>query len=476
MSGAGAVPLRPTAALTRGGVIGLLALLAAMATGRSALLVLALPLVAWTILAVLEHARRPLAEAPADPADFDAAPGAARSAAPDAAPVRVRLRRTTIPEQGTTAVDVSAAPHLLLGTTWPLRAGLRTSPPRAASATTGTARLRVTASRWGRYELGPVHVVLTDAAGAYRWDGPVTCPPLSVVPDAPSLEAPLEVPQSLGMSGPHLSRRRGDGTALADVRPFVTGDRLARVNWRVTARTGRMHTNATFTEQDTDVLIVTDTLQDVAPLAPTRGSARRRSAGTDPAAAEAPLSSLDVTIRATAAISRHYLGAGDRVAVHDAGTLIGDVRLGTGPRQVRRIVTALARAQRTGRGLGRPRPLRGLRTGTLVVVCSPLLDAQIIRLIGDALAQGGEVIVIDTLPVRLGDVAALGTRRRGGPTGGDERFWEEAWVLRRLIRDRVVRDLRERGVPVTAWTGPGSLAPVLLSLSAAATAPRMRRA
>ena len=56
-----------------------------------------------------------------------------------------------------------------------------------------------------------------------------------------------------------------------------------------------------------------------------------------------------------------------------------------------------------------------------------------------------------------------------------DRFWPEAWAMRRMQRERTVRELREAGVPVTAWEGPSSLAPVLLSLSVARTAPRRRR-
>lgn len=437
--------LRPTAALTRGGLVSVLALGAALATGRVQVLVLGLVMLAWTVGALAEHVLR----------------------RPSAARPEVRLRRATIPEQATTAVDVTAPAGLLVSTAWPPLADLDTAPAGRASVSTPSTRLRLTARRWGRYELGPVRTVLTDPWGAFRHHENLACPPLSVVPDAPSLEAGLEVPQPIGMSGPHLSRRRGDGTALADVRPFATGDRLARINWRVTARTGHLHTNATFTEQDTDVLVVTDTLQEVGGPTPARRAASRPTASSP--------TSLDMTIRATAAVARHYLAAGDRVAVHDAGTLIGDVPTGSGARQVRRIITALSRARRGAEVLTRARPLRGLRSSTLVVVCTPLLGTPVIGLIGDALSQGADVIVVDTLPPELGDVQAL--RPRGRRDGGrQDRYWEEAWVLRRLIRDSVVRDLRERGVPVTAWTGPGSLTAVLMAMAAAGTAPRMRRA
>jgi uncharacterized protein (DUF58 family) len=250
----------------------------------------------------------------------------------------------------------------------------------------------------------------------------------------------------------HLSARRGPGTALADVRPFQRGDRLHRINWRVTSRTGTLHTNATFAERDTDVLLVADTLQDV--VAP----------GLETTAE----TSLDLTVRAVAAVSRHYLGIGDRVGLHDLGTRIGSLRAGTGPRQLRILVDALSRARRTAGPAARVQKVGALRGSTLVVLCSPLLDDRVVAQIGELRARGADVIVVDTLPPSVGAV----------PTGAGrdpQRFWSEAWALRRLLRASTVRALREQGVPVTAWEGPGSLAPVLLSLSRAASAPRMRR-
>src|SRR5699024_5264282 len=116
----------------------------------------------------------------------------------------------------------------------------------------GSLRLRVSAQRWGRIRVGPVHVLVSDAFGAFRAQQRVPPLDVQVVPHSTVLEAPVEVPTPIGISGMHLSRRRGDGTALSEVRAFRPGDRLHRINWRVSNRTGTLHTNATFTEHDTD--------------------------------------------------------------------------------------------------------------------------------------------------------------------------------------------------------------------------------
>jgi uncharacterized protein (DUF58 family) len=320
--------------------------------------------------------------------------------------------------------------------------------------------MRLSTRRWGRVRIGPAHVLVADALGAYRAQRTLPAVDVQVVPASSVLDAPVSVPAPIGISGAHLSTRRGDGTALSEVRAFRPGDRLHRINWRVTSRTGELHTNATFTEQDTEVLIVTDTTADITP-APW-------------AAGDAP-TSLDMTIRATSAIARHYLAAGDRVALFDIGHLIGPVPAGTGPRQLRVLTGALSRAERDTGAHRLVRRLRTVRPGTLTVVCTPLLGTEVVDQIGDLVAHGADVIVVDTLPPSIGDVSVLDGRAPRGESIDPTRFWPEAWALRRLLRRRTVRELREAGVPVTAWEGPSSLAPVLLSLSAARSAPRRRR-
>lgn len=432
--------MRPTGALLRAVIAGCAAVAAAVLLGRPMLILVALPLLAWALVA---FARR-----------------LARGEELGVAGPRMQIGRRTIEEGSSASVSVSTAPGVLTAATFPMQADAEFSPRYGSTAADGSLRLSLSAQRWGRVRVGPVHVAVNDSLGAFRDQLQLPAQDVQVVPSPTVLDAPVEVPTPIGVSGVHLSRRRGDGTALSEVRSFRPGDRLHRINWRVSQRTGELHTNATFTEQDTEVLIVTDTISDVAP-APWAG-------------ADAP-TSLDMTIRATSAVANHYLTAGDRVSVFDIGHLIGPVRAGTGPRQLRVLTDALARAGRDDRQMRSVRRLRAVRPGTLTVVCTPLLHSEVITQIGELVAHGADVIVVDTLPPSIGDVSVL----NGKPLRQDgrisERFWPEAWAIRRLLRRTTVRELREAGVPVTAWEGPSSLAPVLLSLSAARTAPRMRR-
>lgn len=431
---------RPTAALLRAAIVGCAATALAVLVGKPALILAGLPLLVWALVAL-----------------------ALRLVAPpeqESAPPRIQASRRTLEEGGSAIISLATAPGVLTAATFPMRPQTDFAPRYGSTAGDGHLQLRLSAQRWGRVRVGPVHVLVTDQLGAFRDQLELSAPDVQVVPSATVLDAPVEVPTPIGVSGVHLSRRRGDGTALSEVRTFRTGDRLHRINWRVSQRTGQLHTNATFTEQDTEVLIVTDTIADVAP-APWAD-------GEDP-------TSLDMTIRATSAVARHYLTAGDRVSVFDIGHLIGPVPAGTGPRQLRVLTDALARAGRDDDQLRPARRLRAVRAGTLTVVCSPLLRTEVITQIGELVAYGADVIVVDTLPPSIGDVSVLNGKPLRADGVSPDRFWPEAWAMRRLLRETTIRELREAGVPVTAWEGPSSLAPVLLSLSAARTAPRMRR-
>ncbi len=432
--------MRPTAALVRAAAVGCGALALAVLAGRPELVVAGLPLLAWALVALARRLLR--GEEQGIPAP------------------RPSVNRHRLEEGGTAAVTVAGTPGTLVAATIPRRGHTDLAPRHGSLGGDGTVSLRVSAQRWGQVSVGPVHVLVADALGAFRAQRELPALTLQVVPTATVLDAPTEVPTPIGISGVHLSSRRGDGTALSEVRAFRPGDRLARINWRVTSRTRQLHTNATFTEQDTEVLIVTDTTADIIPA---------------PWAEPGAPTSLDMTVRATSAIARHYLRAGDRVSLFDLGHLIGPVPAGSGPRQLRVLTDALSRARRDD-GTSRPvRRLRSVRSGTLAVVCTPLLNPATISQIGDLVAHGADVIVVDTLPPSIGDVSVLRGRPLRSTGSAPERFWPEAWALRRLLRRTTVRELREAGVPVTAWQGPSSLAPVLLSLSAARSAPRRRR-
>lgn len=59
--------------------------------------------------------------------------------------------------------------------------------------------------------------------------------------------------------GPASSPLRGRGMDYAESRPYSPGDEVRHVDWRVTARTGRMHTKVFHAERERTTLLVCDT-------------------------------------------------------------------------------------------------------------------------------------------------------------------------------------------------------------------------
>ncbi|TRY17869.1 DUF58 domain-containing protein [Tessaracoccus rhinocerotis] len=414
-----------TAALVRSQVCALLLGVLALLFGRLDLLVLAVPFLVHACWGLLSRPRRGVE-------------------------VTARPRHVVVPEGDVVRVTVASAPGHLAAVQWGQVESADWDPATGTlldAPDDGTVAFGFEPERWGRYEIAPALFQVTDPSGSWSCSGATEGITVTVRPAAATLDGGSGVAHPIGMVGSHRSRHRGDGSDLAEVREFRVGDRLRRINWRVTSRRGPVHVNSMLTERDTDVLIVVDTLYDITPA--------DRHATT----------SLDATVRAVAAIAQHYVGFGDRVAVHDLGTRIGPIRSGSGPRQARMVRDVLARARRTGRDWTRVQQVPSIASGTLVFLCSPLLEREVQDELVRLRRLGAEVIGVDTLPEGVGEFADIRTFDKGSHLG-------EAWLLRRMQRDDALTRLRALGIPVTRWRGTSSLANVLLSMEAARSAPR----
>lgn len=417
-----------TPALVRSVLLAALIGVLAVAAGRPDVVVLAVPFVVYAAWAL-----------------------AARTG--QAPTARARHKALAVPEGESVGIGLDVTHSwraAVVAVQWPVTEGVPLDPEAGTVidlAGSGSAEVVMEPQRWGRYRVGPAEVQVTDLSGAWRAVDAVGPVDLAVRPASTTLEGGSGVSHPIGIVGAHRSLRRGEGGDLADVREFRPGDRLRRINWRVTSRLGAVHVNSTLTERDTDVLVVADTLVDIAPADP-----------------DAP-TSLDATVRAVAAISRHYVGFGDRVAVHDLGRRIGHVRSGSGPRQAKIVLNVLSRTRRQAPEWDRIRPLGSVTPGTLVFFCSPLLDRESQDELVRLRRLGAEVIGVDTLPEGVGEFADIASFRR-------DTYLGEAWMVRRMERDAVLARLRTLGIPVVPWRGTGSLAAVLLAMEAARTAPR----
>ncbi|MFV2011971.1 MULTISPECIES: DUF58 domain-containing protein [unclassified Micromonospora] len=323
--------------------------------------------------------------------------------------------------------------------------------PFGLAVPTGSAagfELSGVALRWGRQPVGPV------AARAIACDGLLSCRPVvaepvrvPVYPVIDPFNADEAMPRAAGLVGGHRSRRPGEGGELAGVRIFGPGDRLRRIDWRVSLRARQLHVAATLSDRDAEVVLLLDVLTEVG-----------RSGGVSGGA-----SVLDTTVRAAAAIAEHYLHRGDRVSMLEYGPTARRLRPATGRRQYLTVLEWLLDVE------VRPTPYEPydqvfgpqlLSSDALVVVLTPLVDPRSAEMLARMARSGRIVVAVDTLPTTV------------APPPRQGQWTEVAYRLWRLDRENTVGQLREHGVPVVNWAGAGSLDQVLRDVARLASAPK----
>lgn len=305
----------------------------------------------------------------------------------------------------------------------------------AGSAPTCSLGVVVRPTRWGNSRFNPPLVVASSAWNGFRFVSrrETNRLELTALPRGTHFDAISQHVRSPGLVGTNRSPRRGVGAELATVRPFQPGDRLRRIHWAQTLRTDEIHVKATWGDHDRQVVLLVDAFEDLG-----------TSEGLDGRA-----SSLDVSIRAAAAVAEHYIRSGDRVGLVAMGAHgLRRVQPSAGYAHLRRILEALARVEPANVLLDDGRMPRGLKEEALVLVFSPFTSdgarQRLVR-ISDRCA---DVIAIDCLPSDIAD-------------GAHDVVESIAWRIERLSRDRHLRAVRDAGLPVVAWTGAGSLDQVL---------------
>ena len=420
---------RPTGSLGRSLTVGGLGVALALAVGRPALVVLVAPLVVTGAIGLVRKPRH-------EPTAQSRIP---HRSLHEGQATNIWLDVDDGGDVECVSRVVAQAPHVAL------------HPPEGAVVEPLGSRHPVELSprRWGRRVLGAEKVALFSPWAAYRW-GPSRLPgrDFPVLPVLEHVHSVGEAPLPIGLIGAHRSRREGEGTEFSSIRAFHAGDRLRRINWRVSTRTGNLHVEATRAEEDTAVLLLVDAMADYGVSEGVGGAE----------------SSLDVTVRAAAAIAEQYLRGGDRVALRvlsPAGEFTG-YRSGTA--QLRRVLTLLARITP-----GIPRDVEidqidfRASAGTVVVVLSPMLSEGLANATVRMVRRGLPVIVVDPLP--SGTSAQVGTDT-------DARVAEVAWRMRLLDRAQLLERLAAVGCPVVPWVGPRTLELVVRRLARRTQLPR----
>ena len=396
-----------------------LGLLAALATRRPELVVLAAPFALSAALGLV-LARRPQLDARVDLATdralegeevevrvlLEAAVGAER------VEVLLELPRDLVVEAGDNPILV----HLHDGERRELTFGVR-------------------CARWGAFRVGRLFVRTADAFGVFRHETVVDRrTPLKVYPSEETVRTLLRPLETQVFSGNHVARQKGEGIEFADLRPFVPGDRVRRVNWRASARRGELWVNEHHAERNADVVILLDSFAEV-----------RRGDRT----------TLDPALRAAASLAARYLRQKDRVGFVAFGGFLNWLLPSTGAGQLYRIVDAMLDTQivlsYAWKDIGRV-PRRTLPPQALVFALTPLVDDRSATALLDLRARGFDLVVIEISPLAL----------LPEPSGQLSELAHRLWRLRReAVRGRFER----AGIPVAVWGDESSLAAALEEVS-----------
>ena len=298
--------------------------------------------------------------------------------------------------------------------------------PAALRLGQGSARtldLTLRAAQWGGFELGRVHLRTRDLLGLLVHETAVDARlPLRVYPREERLRR-IVVPFETQLSaGNEVSRRKGDGIEFADIREFQAGDRIRRVNWRVSARRGGLWVNDAHPERNTDVILFLDTFVE----------ARRGDVST-----------LDFAVRATATLAGHYLQRRDRIGIVGFGGILRWLLPGTGVVQLYRIADALIDTEIILNYAWKDIdviPSRTLPPQALVLALTPLLDERAIGALLDLRARGFDLAVVEVSPEPF--VPAADETDEADVVA--QRIW-------RLRRDALRERYRSLGIAVAEW-------------------------
>jgi uncharacterized protein (DUF58 family) len=285
--------------------------------------------------------------------------------------------------------------------------------------------------RWGAHRVGELVVRAHDTFGLFVFEQTLDLrKPVKVYPRGEALLQLLRPLETQPFAGNQLPRSRGEGIEFADLRPFVPGDRVRRVNWRATARRNEPWVNETHPERNTDVVIFLDTFAE----------ARREGEST-----------LDLAVHAAASLAVHYMREKDRVGLVAFGGVLNWLTASSGLVQLYRVLDSLLDAEIFLSYAWKDvslLPVRTLPPKALVLALSPLLDERSVRALLDLRARGFDLAVIEVSPVPF------------APPGEQEldELAHRLWILRRdALRKRYLR----LGVPVAEWRDDVPLQAVL---------------
>ena len=335
----------------------------------------------------------------------------------------------------------------------PLEAGLAIvegAPSRALSLAAGTlesTELEVVCDRWGAYEPGLVRVRASDRWGLFSFDGRVDGRrAIKVYPRTETVRALVRPARTQPRFGNQVARLRGEGIEFSELRPFVPGDRVRAIDWKMTARTGSAWVRDRLPERNADIVLFLDSFSDV-------------DAGGGS-------TTLERAVRAAATLAGAHLARRDRVGIVAFGGVLRWLEPSTGIRQRYRIIDALLGAELAASHAWKGAeviPARTLPARALVLALTPLLDERSITALFDLRGRGFDVAIVEVSP-------SLPTRSSSDTI---EVLADRIWSME---RERLRHAFEGIGVGVAEWREDGFLQAPLWEVGSFRRSARLARA
>jgi uncharacterized protein (DUF58 family) len=271
-----------------------------------------------------------------------------------------------------------------------------------------------------------------DAWGLMEHEVPVVGEPLSIERYPPEIHRldRIRLERTTPSPGEMRSRRVGSAGEYFAVRPSVTGDTRRQINWRATARAGKLLANDYLLERTGDLLILLDL--------------RRTGLGL---ARDDRL--LNVARAAAFGIADAFLSQKSRVGVGVFTDQLATVPLGTGRLQRFRIRALLRDAVLAAEG-GPPERFaisvrRFFPPGAFTLLISPMVEEDSVLVLPHLRRRGFPTVVLSPSPLAVLDLPGVSEEDR------------IATRLLRLVRRRRLGDVW-RQAPVVDWDDYWSLA------------------
>ena len=254
-------------------------------------------------------------------------------------------------------------------------------------------RFTVRCARWGLYDVGRIRLRWRDPLWLYTQEGSVDQPlTIRVYPRPEVLRAIVRPAETQVYAGNQVARTRGDGIEFAEIREFVSGDRVRHINWHATGRRGTLQVNDHRPERNSDVILFLDTF---------------RAYGD----------SVDRALRAAIGLADLYLKQRDRVGVIAFGGMLRWLSPGMGIRQRYLLVEAIldtrievSYAWKTIDNI----PAQTLPPKALVIALTPLVDERTAAALDQLSGRGFDLVICEvavTPPVSpMDEVGQLAAR------------------------------------------------------------------